>query len=264
MVRACCEALQPAVSMLEPYVRRLEPLARAAVAAVEPRARAAAAWADQHAAALSPWQLVLLTIAATLLAVRVLQALRRVAITVKDKGEAGGRAAPSGFLLLWGGQLARFFSTKPAGAQACRCHRHRPSACPSTAPHKPSRCAGWRQLVAGFVLDLPLLRGRVAREQAALAEKIREDLRKKAAGGRRIAGQGTAVRLPGSSRGGVRAWKGLAWHDAGMLQRSGAAAAGAPARLPHVPPPLPGPLHVQPACRPRCGSCPRRARQPTT
>ncbi|EFN56217.1 hypothetical protein CHLNCDRAFT_144988 [Chlorella variabilis] len=42
---------------------------------------------------------------------------------------------------------------------------------------------GWRQVVAGFVLDLPLVRGRVAQQQAALAAKIREDLRKKAAAG---------------------------------------------------------------------------------
>ncbi|KAI3426347.1 hypothetical protein D9Q98_008720 [Chlorella vulgaris] len=42
---------------------------------------------------------------------------------------------------------------------------------------------GWSQLVAGFLLDLPLVRGRVAREQASLAAKVREDLRKKAAAG---------------------------------------------------------------------------------
>ena len=52
--------------------------------------------------------------------------------------------------------------------------------CPTVS--QPSR-TGWSQLLAGLLLDLPLVRGRVAREQAGLAARIRMDLRKKAAAG---------------------------------------------------------------------------------
>lgn len=125
LARTAGQALQPLAAVVAPYARRLQPLATAALAAAAPRVQTAARWMDQQVAVLQPWQLVLLTVAATLLAARLFRGMCAALRTLQDKG--------------------------------------------------------WQQLVAGFVLDLPLVRGRVRQQQAAVTAQIREDLRKKAA-----------------------------------------------------------------------------------
>lgn len=45
----------------------------------------------------------------------------------------------------------------------------------------PPPAAGWAQVAAGFLADLPLVRGFVRRQQAALAARVREGLRQKSA-----------------------------------------------------------------------------------
>lgn len=52
--------------------------------------------------------------------------------------------------------------------------------CRRPVPQPP---AGLPQLLAGFLLDLPLVRGRVQRQQAKIEGQIRDELRKKAAEG---------------------------------------------------------------------------------
>lgn len=97
------EALRPVAAAVAPYARRLQPLAAQALAGAAPHMQAAAQWVNRQAAAVEPWQLVLLTVALTLLAARLWWALTAAARTVQDKGalsghpgRAGGRLAVQG------------------------------------------------------------------------------------------------------------------------------------------------------------------------
>jgi hypothetical protein len=186
LLRSAATALQPAAAAVQPatalllqYAKKWEPVMAPAIAAAAPHAKAAAQWGSQqmaavdaHVAALQPWQLVAATVIATLLVLRVLQALRSATRTLQDKGARCVASCGCG-LRVWCSAAAPP-AMPPCLARACwRRFSHLIS----------SPGAGWRQVLAALVLDLPLVRGHVAAKQAALAEQIRSDLRKKAAAG---------------------------------------------------------------------------------
>lgn len=160
------QALQPLAKVTAPLLSALEPLTAPAVAVVAPRAAAAAAWANCQLSGLEPWQVVLLTTVAVLLLLRLLHAVRRAARTVQDKGAA--------LLLPLLAPVPACCVCAPACLPSALLLLHTPA-----PPPPPTNRAGWRQLAAGAVLDLPLVRARVAREQAALAARIRADLKAK-------------------------------------------------------------------------------------
>lgn len=155
---------------LRPVIGRLAPLVSPALAAVAPAVRQAAAAVNASLAGLEAWQLVALTVLATLLLGQLLRGLQRALRTVQDKG---ARLPGCAMHLHW--RPGSCFSAPTAGfSSTMHCH----SCC----------AAGVKQVVAGTLLDLPGVRGQVQRKQEELREKIREDLRKKSAQSEREGG----------------------------------------------------------------------------
>lgn len=97
LLSSAASALQPAAAALQPATallqQKLERVLAPALAAAAPHATAVAQRCRQHlaavdtlAAGLQPWQLIAATAVATLLLLRLLQALRSAARTLQDKG----------------------------------------------------------------------------------------------------------------------------------------------------------------------------------
>lgn len=87
LLRHLGQAVEPAVEPLRPYVNRLAPLVSPALAAVAPAVRQAAAATNASLAGLEAWQLVVISVLATLLLGRLLRSMRRALRTAQDKGE---------------------------------------------------------------------------------------------------------------------------------------------------------------------------------
>jgi hypothetical protein len=189
------DAWQGARSQVEPVLRRAaelaEPHAHRAAALAEPHLRRAAGTVDAHLAPLQPWQVAALSALLALLVAQLLARVRSGLRLWQDKG-APPRCTAAGAA---GTEDAAAACTIPqCNAPNPRPHtralapgshtRSRP--CTATLP--PARfcpSAGWQQLAAGCLLDLPLVRGLVARQQAALRAKLRAQLSKGAASGLR-------------------------------------------------------------------------------
>ena len=126
LVEAAGEVLKP---LVQPLWERVQPTVSPVLVAILPKLQHTAAVANQLivVTALEPWQLVLLTVAATLLAGRLLRGAARARRTWQDKG--------------------------------------------------------WKQVVSGFILDLPVVRGLVRREEEKVEAKIRASLLKKGSSG---------------------------------------------------------------------------------
>ncbi|KAI7840937.1 hypothetical protein COHA_005368 [Chlorella ohadii] len=86
LLRHLGQAVEPAVEPLRPYVNRLAPLVSPALAAVAPAVRQAAAATNASLAGLEAWQLVVISVLATLLLGRLLRSMRRALRTAQDKG----------------------------------------------------------------------------------------------------------------------------------------------------------------------------------
>lgn len=86
LLRHFGQAVEPAVGPLRPVIGRLAPLVSPALAAVAPAVRQAAAAVNASLAGLEAWQLVALTVLATLLLGQLLRGLQRALRTVQDKG----------------------------------------------------------------------------------------------------------------------------------------------------------------------------------
>jgi hypothetical protein len=78
--------LEPVSAGLRVHVRHLAPFLSPALAVTAPRINQGVQWAEQQLEALKPWQIMLVTVIATLLVSRLLRALRNAVHTVQDKG----------------------------------------------------------------------------------------------------------------------------------------------------------------------------------